>query len=91
MIKVTLIDWGQSIIQYHYTRSLRAPKSLKMLSLNYVLMDEKLYKKGFDSLLICCVGLDGIMEIIKLIHEGMFDVQQLGIKMHLLIRRHGYY
>ena len=84
-------DWRTEIEKYSRSLGKKVPYSLKVKALNYVLLEGDIYRKGHDGLLLRCVGFPNAMEIMKQVHEGVCGVQQSGVKMRWLIRRHGYY
>ncbi|XP_075499296.1 uncharacterized protein LOC142537688 [Primulina tabacum] len=64
---------------------------LKMRILHYVLMEDELYRKGDDDFLLRCLGFPEAMRVMQQVHEGLCGAHQSGIKMRLLICRHGHY
>ena len=53
-----------------------------------VVLPGEIYRKGFDGLLLKCLSFPNNMEVMKQVHEGLF---QFGVKMRWLIRRHNYF
>ncbi|XP_075494140.1 uncharacterized protein LOC142531771 [Primulina tabacum] len=64
---------------------------LKMRILHYVLVEDEMYRKGDDDLLLRCLGFPEAMKVMQHVHEGIYGAHQSGIKMSWLIRRHGHY
>ena len=68
---------------------------MKAQAQNFVLLEGELYKKGFDGLLLRCLSFPDSMEVMKQVHEGVHEgvceAHQSKVKMHCLIRRHGYF
>ncbi|XP_073304601.1 uncharacterized protein [Primulina huaijiensis] len=62
-----------------------------MRAFNYVLVEEDLYRKDLDSLLLRCIGFPEALEIMKQVYEGVCGTHQSRVKMRWLIRRYGYY
>ena len=58
-------DWRTELESYMHCPGKKAPYALKMKALNYVLLEEELYRKGFNGLLLRCVGFSEVMEIMK--------------------------
>ena len=84
-------DWRTELENYLRCPGKRAPYALKIKALNYVLLEGELYRKGFDGLLLRCVGFLDALEIMKQVHEGVCGAHQSGVKIRWLIRRHGFY
>lgn len=89
--KLKPTDWRYPIRKYHQTRNPRTSRKVKVLSLNYLLMGDELYRKRFDSLLLRFVGLEESIEIMKQGHKDVSGAHRSSIKMRYLIRRHGFY
>ena len=64
---------------------------MKAQSQNFVLMEGELYRKGLDGLLLKFLSFLDNMEVMKQIHEGVYGVHQVEIKIRWLIKRHGYF
>ncbi|GKV39526.1 hypothetical protein SLEP1_g47284 [Rubroshorea leprosula] len=62
-----------------------------MQALNYVLLEDVLYRRGHDELLLRCLGPDEYCQIMSDVHNGICGAHQAGIKMRWLIRRHGFF
>ena len=58
-------DWRTELENYLRCLRKRAPYAFKMKALNYVLLEGELYRKGFDGLLLRCVGFPDALEIMK--------------------------
>lgn len=56
-----------------------------------MLIDDVLYRRGFDGLLLRCVGEVEADKIMWQVHDGVCGSHQAGHKMRWLIRRHGHY
>ena len=55
------------------------------------MLEEELYRKGFDGPLLKCLSFSDNMEVMKQVHEGVCGAYQSKVKMRWLIRRHGYF
>ncbi|XP_073049435.1 uncharacterized protein [Primulina eburnea] len=84
-------DWRDDMKQVLESTGRDIPHGLKMRTLNYVLVEGDLYRKGLDGLLLRCIGFPEALEIMKQVHEGVCGAHQSGVKMRWLIRRYGYY
>ncbi|GKV05136.1 hypothetical protein SLEP1_g17178 [Rubroshorea leprosula] len=90
-IDVTQTDWRFPIIQYLKDQSIKVSRKTKMQALNYVLIEDVLYRRGHDELLLCCLGPDESFQMLSDVHDGICGAHQAGIKMLWLIRRHGFF
>ena len=69
----------------------RVPYGTKAQSLNFVLIEGEIYKRGFDELLLKCLSFPDNMKVRKQVHEGVYGAHQYGVKMCQSIRRHDYF
>lgn len=58
-------DKRQSIRRYLETPSFKNPHKIRMQSLNYVLVEATLYRKGFNELLLKCLGPPKAIKVLK--------------------------
>ncbi|GKV06953.1 hypothetical protein SLEP1_g18770 [Rubroshorea leprosula] len=90
-IDITQTDWRFPIIQYLKDQSIKVSRKTKMQALNYVLIEDVLYRRGNDELLLRCLGPDESFQMLSDVHDGICGAHQTGIKMRWLIRRHGFF
>ncbi|GKV04389.1 hypothetical protein SLEP1_g16547 [Rubroshorea leprosula] len=90
-IDVTQTDWRFPIIQYLKDQSIKVSRKTKMQALNYVLIEDVLYRRGNDELLLRCLGPDESFQMLSDVHDGICGEHQAGIKMRWLIHRHGFF
>ena len=64
---------------------------LKQKALKYVLVDDELFKRSQEGLLLKCVNDVEAKRIMCEVHEGICGANKLGPKMKWLIHRYGYY
>ncbi|GKV11366.1 hypothetical protein SLEP1_g22629 [Rubroshorea leprosula] len=88
-IDVTQTNWRFPMIQYLRDQSTKVSRKTKMQALNYVLIEDVLYKRGHDELLLHCLGPDESFQMLSDVHDGICGAHQARIKMRWLIRRHG--
>ena len=60
---------------------------MKAQAHNFFILEEGLYRKGFDGLLLKCLSFPNSMEVLKQVHEGVCGDHQSRVKMRWLIRR----
>ncbi|XP_055960075.1 uncharacterized protein LOC130014946 [Mercurialis annua] len=82
-------DWRRDIKKYLENPSKKMMYKVRARAVNYVLIEDVLYRRGFDNLLLRCLGATEALE--KQTHEGVCGAHQSGVKMRWLIRRHGYF
>ncbi|GKV14311.1 hypothetical protein SLEP1_g25206 [Rubroshorea leprosula] len=85
------MDWRFPIIQYLKDQSIKVSRKTKMQALNYVLIEDVLYRRGNDELLLRCLGPDESFQMLSDVHDGICGAHQARIKMRWLIRRHGFF
>ncbi|GKV04468.1 hypothetical protein SLEP1_g16622 [Rubroshorea leprosula] len=90
-IDVTQTDWRFPIIQYLKDQSIKVSKKTKMQAFNYVLIEDVLYRRGNDELLLRCLGPDESFQMLSNVHDGICGAHQVGIRMRWLIRKHGFF
>ena len=63
--------WCTDIKSYLENPAKKVPCKVKAQSLNYVLIENELFRKTFDGLLLRCPSFSQTMEILKQVHEGV--------------------
>ncbi|XP_050227807.1 uncharacterized protein LOC126677299 [Mercurialis annua] len=84
-------DWRRDIKKYLENPSKKMMYKVRVRAVNYVLIEDVLYRRGFDNLLLKCLGTTEALKVMKQTHEGVCGAHQSGVKMRWLIRRHGYF
>nr|KYP48747.1 Transposon Ty3-G Gag-Pol polyprotein [Cajanus cajan] len=64
---------------------------IKLQALNYVMLNNELYKKGFDGILFKCLGNHESYIAMVEVHEGICGAHQAGEKMKWTLSRKGFY
>jgi len=57
----------------------------------YVLLDDELYYRTLDGVLLRCLSNDESKSLMGVIHEGVCRAHQSAFKMKWIVRRNGYY
>nr|KYP46166.1 Retrovirus-related Pol polyprotein from transposon opus [Cajanus cajan] len=84
-------DWKRKLIEYLQNPNIKVERKIKLQALNYVLLNNELYKRGFDGVLFKCLGShEGYIAMAE-VHEGIFGVHQAGEKMKWTLSRKGFY
>ena len=82
--------WRKPIIDYVTGLIDKPSRSLRLISVNYIMYYELLFKRGADGVLLECLSkLEGL-EAIAQVHE-LCGAHQYRRKMRWLLQRHGVY
>nr|KYP55434.1 Transposon Ty3-G Gag-Pol polyprotein [Cajanus cajan] len=84
-------DWRSELIEYLRNPNLKVERKIKLQALSYLLLNNELYKKGFDGVLFKCLGKDESYIAMAEIHEGICGAHQAGKKMKWALSRKGLY
>ena len=74
-------DWRTEFKEYLKNPNKKVPHIMKAQAHNFVLLEGKLYRKGFDGLLLKCLSFLDNMEVMKQVHEGVCGAHQYEVKM----------
>ena len=61
------------------------------MAFKYILVDDELYRRTADDVLLKCLGADQARVALGEVHEGICDTHQSASKMKWLLRRAGFY
>nr|KYP36187.1 Uncharacterized protein Mb2253c family [Cajanus cajan] len=84
-------DWRSKLIEYLQNPNIKVERKIKLRALNYVLLNNELYKRGFDGILFKCLGSHESYIAMAEIHEGICGAHQAGEKMKWVLSRKGLY
>jgi hypothetical protein len=84
-------DWRRPIVEYLQDPSKRADRTVRRMAFKYVLMDNDLYRRTVDNLLLKCLNEDQARVAMGQVHEGICSTHQLAHKMKWLLRHVGFY
>jgi len=84
-------DWRREIINYLKDLSRKVERRVRFQATKYVLLEEELYYRTIDGVLLKCLGEDESKSLMGEIHEGVCGAHQSAFKMKWMIRRNGYY
>ena len=84
-------DWRAPIVSYFRNPNGCNDNTLKLKARKYVLMGELedvLYKRGVEGLLLKCVSKYESLQVLAKVHEGICGAHQSRVKMRWLIHRY---
>ena len=84
-------DWRVEIADYLRNPSQRVTRKLRYKSAQYVLLDDQLYYKIIDGVLLKCLNQEDARVLMGEVHEGVCGACQSAYKMKWIIRRSGYF
>ena len=84
-------DWRVHLISYLRDPGRGAERNIRRLDFKYVLIDDELYRRTAEDLLLKCLDLDQARVAIGEVHEDICGTHQSAPKMKWLLRRAGFY
>ena len=84
-------DWRKEIVDYLKDPYRKVERRIRFQATKYVLLDDELYYRTIDGVLLRCVSNDESKSLMGEIHEGVCGAHQSAFKMKWMIRRNGYY
>nr|AAX96419.1 retrotransposon protein, putative, unclassified [Oryza sativa Japonica Group] len=88
---MTIDDWRYDVHQYLQNPSQSASRKLRYKALKYAVLDDELYYRMIDGVLLKCLSADQAKVAIGEVHEGICGTHQSAHKMKWLLRRAGYF
>jgi hypothetical protein len=89
--EISTDDWRIEIIDYLRNPSQKMGRKLRYKSMKYVLLDNQLYYKTIEGVLLKCLNQEEAKVLMREVHEGVCGAHQSAYKMKLIIRRTGYF
>ena len=84
-------DWRTKIVDYLRDPSKKVERRIRFQTTKYVLLEDELYYRTLDGILLRCPSGDELKSLMGEIHEGLCGAHQSAFKMKWMIRRNGYY
>ena len=84
-------DWRVKIADYLRNPSQKVTRKLRYKSTKYVLLNDQLYYKTVDGVLLKCLNREEAKVLMGEVHEGICGVHQSAYKMKWIIHRTGYF
>ena len=84
-------DWRVPLISYLRDPGLGADRNILRLAFKYVLIDDELYRRTAEDLLLKCLDSDQARVAMGEVHEGICGTHQSAPKMKWLLRSASFY
>ena len=84
-------DWRKEIVEYLKDPSKKVETKVRFQAIKYVLLEEELYYRTIDGVLLKCIDKEEAKVLICEIHEGVCGSHQSAYKMKWVIRKNGYF
>ena len=89
--KAEVADWRVPIVTYLKDPGHGAERSIRRLAFKYTLIDDELYCRTAEDILLKCLDSDQALVAMGEVHEGICGTHQSAPKMKWLLRRAGFY
>ena len=84
-------DWRVEIVDYLINPSQKVTRKLRYKSTKYVLLNDQMYYKTVDEVLLKCLNREEAKVLMGEVHEGICGAHQSAYKMKWIIRRTRYF
>ena len=84
-------DWRKEIVDYLKDSSKGVDRKIRFQAIKYVLLEEELYYRMIDGVLLRCIDKEEARVLMGEIQEGVCGSHQSAYKMKWVIRRNGYF
>jgi hypothetical protein len=84
-------DWRTEISDYLRNPSQKVSRKLRYKAIKFVLLDDQLYYKSIDGVLLECLNQEEAKKMMSEVHEGLCGAHQSAYRMKWIIRRTGYF
>jgi len=74
-------DWRKEIIDYLKDPSKKVERRIRFQATKYLLLEDELYYRTIDGVLLKCLGNDEAKSLVGEIHEGVCGAHQSAFKM----------
>src|SRR6185437_13161652 len=89
--KAEVANWRVPIVIYLKDPGHGAERSIRHLAFKYTLIDDELYRRTTEDILLKCLDSDQARVAMGEVHEGICGTHQSAPKMKWLLRRAGFY
>jgi hypothetical protein len=80
-------DWRKEIANYLENPSRRVSRKLRYKAIKFVLLDDRLYYKSMDGVLLQCLGQEEAKRMMSKVHDGLCGAHQSAYRMKWVIRK----
>jgi hypothetical protein len=84
-------DWRQPLLECIRDPRKTTDKKVKWQVLKYMLIDDELYQRTIDGMLLKCLGEEQAKVAVQEVHDGICGAHQSAYKMNLLLRKARFY
>jgi hypothetical protein len=84
-------DWRLPLLECIRDPEKTTDKKVKWQVLKYTLLDDDLYRRTIDAMLLKCLGEEQAKVAAREVHDGICGVHQSAYKMNWLLQRSGFY
>ena len=84
-------DWRSKIANYLKNLSQKVSRKLRYKALKFVVLDDQLYYKSIDGVLLKCLNQEEARKMMCEVHEGLCGAHQSAYRMKWKIRRTDYF
>ena len=91
VLKLTADDWRKEIVDYLKDPSKKVDRKIRFQAVKYVLLEEDLYYRTIDGVLLKCIDKEEAKVLMGEIYEGVCGSHQSAYKMKWVIKRNGYF
>jgi hypothetical protein len=84
-------DWRTPLVHYLENSGYITNRKVRWQALKYVMLDNTLYRRTIDGLLLKCLGSDQSRIATREVYEGIYGTHQSAHKIKWLLHRAGFY
>jgi ribonuclease HI len=82
-------DWRKEIVDYLRDPSRKVSRKLRYKAIKFVLLDDNLFYKSLDGVLLRCLGPEEAKRMMSEVHDGICGAHQSAYRMKWVIRQAG--
>jgi hypothetical protein len=82
-------DWRKEIVDYLKDPSRKVSRKLKYNAIKFVLLDDNLFYKSLDGVLLRCLGPEEAKKMMGEVHDGICGAHQSAYRMKWVVRHAG--
>jgi ribonuclease HI len=82
-------DWRKEIVDYLRDPSRKVSRKLRYKAIKFVLLDDNLFYKSLDGVLLQCLGPEEAKRMMSEVHDGICGAHQSAHRMKWVIRQAG--